>query len=637
METSAFLRITDELRDATLKLADDFKLQARSQKLRSMDQETTDSINRLFQNRNMVLVVGEVKGGKSSFINALMGKDLLPVEDEVATSQAIMISNKKNKAFRLAFTDDTMQEISEDKLTKYACQKTVDENGGILMLGGKQLSHIEVDYPAQFLPSNLTLVDTPGAGTLLSYHMEITQRLVPQADAVVYVLDAYKPILQNDLNFIEEILNYTPHIFFIQTKIDIIDEWEAVRERNEELLKQHLGNRLGQPLQVLPISNTQLLKAGRTDNKKRAQRYLKISRFQELNNELKRFLYFVSGLAKTLETLTGLKAYGQSLFTVLNGRWDTLSSKSRVEIREKLAELNNKKQLIKTNWGLEGQGTKEAITQMATYLSACKDHFWQLFEETGNTYTAIAAMIEEVDSLKLARNLSKTLPEEISRTFLMESDNFFKNIHIKMRKDYHEIAHWLSQEIAPYSRGQDDDASDFLEDVFNSPAYAISGSGKRSWAQSIKTSVQKTISTLFLPTVAIFRVMDGFFKSAEKLERVKNELRDITRNSLNEMRNKCYNIDPNSEQILSPMDSYFLTLKNDWKTRLNQLLQSRGAELDEEIKRLENQVDAAKEQLEIELKAAANALNDWQGLQVSTDKHLLRCNEIYQEMIGKEN
>ena len=64
METSAFLGITNELRQATLKLADDFTLQAQSQKLRNMDQELTDSIQRLTKNENMVLVVGEVKGGK---------------------------------------------------------------------------------------------------------------------------------------------------------------------------------------------------------------------------------------------------------------------------------------------------------------------------------------------------------------------------------------------------------------------------------------------------------------------------------------------------------------------------------------------------------------------------------------------
>ncbi|MGD9212777.1 MAG: dynamin family protein [Desulfobacteraceae bacterium] len=632
METSAFLRITNELRLATLKLTDDFALQAQSQKLRAMEQELTDSIDRLMKNENMVLVVGEVKGGKSSFINAVMGKNLLPVEDEVATSQAIMLSNKDKEKFRLVFTDDSTTEITEEKLTEYACQKTVDENGGILMLNGKQLSHIEIDYPARFLPSNLTLVDTPGAGTLFSYHLEITQRFVPQADAVIYVLDAYKPILKSDLSFLEEILYYTPHVFFILTKIDIIDEWETVRKRNEEILKQHFESRISQSLRVWPVSNTQLLKASRKGNEKRAKRYLKISRFEELGAELNRFLYFVSGLVRTIEVLAGLKSYSHALHAILNGRLEALSAKNKDEIKQKLEELNHKKNLIKTNWGLEGQGTNEAITQMSNYLSTCKQNFWQLFEEDGTTFKYAVEKVQRCKTLKECRNLSKHLPEEISRTFLLESDKFFKDIHIKMKKDYQELAHWLSQEVAPYSSNEKEEVANFLEDIFKSPAASISNSMKRSWARNIKISAQKTISRLLLPTVSIFRMMDSVFNRAEKLERVRSELLDIARNSLNEIRTKCQTIDFYSDQTNAPIDNYFLYLQQDWKQRLNQLLHLRGVELDEEIKRLESQVNAAKDLMDEEIKSAAKALKIWQGLQDTTDKYLLKCNEICHEM-----
>ena len=637
METDRFLRITEDLRNATLKLATDFTLEAQSKKVRNMDQDLIGSIQRLAENKNVVLVVGEVKSGKSSFINAVMGKSILPVEDEVATGQAIMISNRNQKEFRLVFTDNSTKKILEDELITYASQKIINENGGLIKLGGKQLNHIEVDYPAQFLPTNLTLVDTPGAATLISYHIEITQRFIPEADAVIFVVDAYKPILQSDLNFIEEILHYTPHIFFIQTKIDIIDEWEAVRERNEELLRQHLNDRLNQSFRVWPISNTQLLKASQPENKKKAERYLNISRFKELKHELERFLYFVSGLAKTLDVLSGLKSYSNALVNILDGRRHTLSNKNTVEMRRKLIELNKKKQLIKTNWGLEGQGTKEAILQMRSYLSLCKQKFWQLFENSSNTYTTIAAKIEQVDSIKEGRSLLKKLPEEISRIFMGESDKFFSDIHAKLSADYQEITRWLSQKVAPYGNDQEEDFNDLLEDIFYSPAYAIKGSIKRSWAQSIKVSVQKTISSMFLPTIAVFRVIDSIFKSKKRLERIKKDLLNVTGNCLSEMRDKCQTINPNNEPALSSIDSYFLTLMNSWKERLNQLLESRKAELDEEINRLEYQVNAAKDQLEKELQVAIDELKSWQNLQQTTDQHLLKCKEILQEMIGKEN
>lgn len=636
METDRFLRITDDLRNATLKLATDFTLQAQLQKVRNMDQDLISSIQRLAENKNTVLVVGEVKSGKSSFINAVMGKSILPVEDEVATGQAIMISNRNHKEFRLVFTDNSTKKIREDELITYASQKIINENGGLIKLGGKQLSHIEVDYPAQFLPTNLTLVDTPGAGTLISYHIEITQRFIPEADAVIFVVDAYKPVLQSDLNFIEEILQYTPHIFFIQTKIDVIDEWEAVRERNEELLRKHLGDRLNQSFRVWPISNSRLLKASQIENEKKAERYLNISRYKELKHELERFLYFVSGLAKILEVLSGLKSYSYALVNILDGRRYTLSNKNTVEIKRKLIELNKKKQLVKTNWGLEGQGTKEAILQMRSYLSSCKQRFWQLFEGSGNTYTTIAVKIEQVDSIKEGRSLLKNLPEEIGRIFMSESDKFFRDIHANLNADYQEISRWLSQKVAPYENDQEEDFSDVLEDIFNLPTDAVKGSIRKSWAQNIKVSIQKTISSLFLPTITVFRVVDNIFKSKKRIQRTKKDLLNVTRNCLSEMRDKCQAVDPNNKHALSSIDSYFLTLMNSWKERLSQLLESRKAELDEEISRLEYQVNAAKDQLEKELYVATDALKSWQNLQQTTDQHLLKCKEVLQEMIGKE-
>ena len=637
METSTFLRMTEVLRDATLRLATDFKEQAPSHKLRNMDQDVSATIERLLENKNMVLVAGEVKSGKSSFINAIMGKKLLPVEDEVATGQAIMIRNRTQKEFRLVFTDNSTKKILEDELFAYASQKAVNENGGIITLGGKELSHIEVDYPAKFLPPNLTLVDTPGAGTLISYHIEITQRFIPEADAVIFVMDAYKPILQNDLNFIEEILQYTPHIFFIQTKIDIIDEWEVVRERNQELLKKHLGDHFKQSPKVWPVSNSQLLKASRSDNIIKAERYLTISRFKELEKELKRFLYFVSGLAKTFEVLYALKSYGNDLAAILKGRYHTLASHSAVEIRQKLNELNQKKKLIKTNWGLEGQGTKEAISQMKAYLSSCKEEFWQLFEKSGKTYKTVAATIEQIDSLKQSRSLSKRLPEEISRIFMAESDRLFNAIHTKLNQDYQEIARWLSQKVAPYENEQEEDISDLLEDIFKFPADAIKTSFKRNWAENIKTSVQKALGTLFLSTVAMARIVDGIFRSTKRLERVKQDLLDTTCNSLLEMRKKCKNNDPQNDNEISSLENYFLLLMKTWEERLHQLLQSRKAELDEEIERLENQVNSTKGHLEKELQSASDAFRSWQVLQGITDQLLLKCDEIIQEMIGKES
>lgn len=51
------------------------------------------SLDRLRNEEFEVVVCGEVKKGKSSFINAIIGEDILPVDTKVATSQAFRIVN----------------------------------------------------------------------------------------------------------------------------------------------------------------------------------------------------------------------------------------------------------------------------------------------------------------------------------------------------------------------------------------------------------------------------------------------------------------------------------------------------------------------------------------------------------------
>ena len=108
-----------------------------------------------------VVVCGEVKKGKSSLINAIIGQNLLPVDSDIATSQVFRISNSQTESYKLVFTDKTEKVISREELSKYGSQ--VDANiNGTQELGGKSISYIQVSLPVGFLPEGVNIVDTPG-------------------------------------------------------------------------------------------------------------------------------------------------------------------------------------------------------------------------------------------------------------------------------------------------------------------------------------------------------------------------------------------------------------------------------------------------------------------------------------------
>ncbi|HXR82532.1 MAG TPA: dynamin family protein, partial [Saprospiraceae bacterium] len=138
----------------------------------------------------MFVIVGEVKAGKSSFINALLGDPNL-----CAVAPSPMT--------------DTIQQI---------------------MYG--ETKHTEVINPflkKVFQPNpilkDIAIVDTPGTNTIITHHQEITERFIPGSDLIVFVFESKNPYRQSAwdfFNFMHE--EWHKKIIFILQQKDLMDE-----------------------------------------------------------------------------------------------------------------------------------------------------------------------------------------------------------------------------------------------------------------------------------------------------------------------------------------------------------------------------------------------------------------------------
>ncbi len=180
-----------------------------------------------------LVVIGEIKKGKSSFINALCGiPDLVPVHDDVATSTVFKIHHGSERGYVVHFQPETgkeKREISEAELSAYGTEDGNPDNE-------KKVDFIAVRAPAPILRDGLVVVDTPGVGGLFKKHREITFRHAPKADAVFFVTDSVEsPIGAAEVDFLKELRRITPLIYFVQTKAAQADA-EARRKRMENNL-----------------------------------------------------------------------------------------------------------------------------------------------------------------------------------------------------------------------------------------------------------------------------------------------------------------------------------------------------------------------------------------------------------------
>lgn len=196
-----------------------------------------------------LVIMGEVKKGKSSFINALLGIDgLLPTDTDIATSTVFKILYGPKEKYTVFFQPASPEEeppapqvIDRADLLNFG---TESGNPGNV----KKVDFIAVEFPCPLLREGLVLVDTPGVGGLFRGHREITFRYAPQADAVIFVVDSVESVISKDeVLFLSELLTITSNITFVQTKSDqaSTEQVTAWKTRNQEILQSQLGPSAG--------------------------------------------------------------------------------------------------------------------------------------------------------------------------------------------------------------------------------------------------------------------------------------------------------------------------------------------------------------------------------------------------------
>ena len=377
--------------------------------------------DKLAENEYNVLVVGEAKRGKSSFINALIGKELLPKDVDVATCQVFRVRPAVEEAYRIRFEDGSQLEIGAADLPRYGSQVIADLQGAPKL--DQIIRWIEVDVPIKFLPPGVNMFDTPGFDSAHDAHTQITQRFVPYADAVIYVLDSSQPLGQPDLEFIEQLLGVTSNLFFPQTKIDLYrqEDWKKILQRNQDLLDEHFGQRLSST-RVWPISNRNLLKAAQTGD----EDYLTVSRQGELSTALQAFLFRVAGWYRAALTASIADRYFGQTRETLAGRVAALTESTLDKRNDWQVQATLRLQQFEAEWGVEGTQRQTLIASVQEIALEGKHSFEEALQSGGPVEWSMIERVDALRSLQEAEQLAAALPgdmhAEVNRRWLQMCD-----------------------------------------------------------------------------------------------------------------------------------------------------------------------------------------------------------------------
>lgn len=193
---------------------------------------------RQYQDSRFVLaVLGKAKRGKSTLINALLGRrdDLAAPIDKLPASSAISCFRwAEAEEILVQFRDGRCQPIQLDQVRDYVTEESNPENA-------KGVDLVDVRGPFPGLDRDVELVDTPGAGSLHEHHDALLRTFIPQADAVIFLVTARMPLDQDELELLRQIkAAEIRKVFLAINRIDESDERDirAAVQHTESLLAE---------------------------------------------------------------------------------------------------------------------------------------------------------------------------------------------------------------------------------------------------------------------------------------------------------------------------------------------------------------------------------------------------------------
>lgn len=360
-----------------------------------------------------VVVCGEVKKGKSSFINALMGDEVLPTNTQVATSQVFRIINSDTEEYSLVFTDGQRQRISRKDLSRYGSQVDADLYGEPIFRG-RQLDYIEVKHPIPSLPKSVALIDTPGIGALYAAHEQITRNYLSKAAAVIFIIDPKNPIVVKEREFIESALKVTKQIMFVMTKMDNYDEHviATMISRDEEILAPYGKQTAFGRISIQPVSSTLLFDA----NKEKDEILMEMSCFEEVRDTLLKMIYNTVGFGISAEVFNAFNQYNTRVIQSLS-ELQTAAAAAPTLARELAEKKQQKQQEFIQNWGANGAKMKDINDSVRKHIQAMENNARALFSQSNPIITNLQREIDELSSSSQAEALSRNLSSRLADAY----------------------------------------------------------------------------------------------------------------------------------------------------------------------------------------------------------------------------
>jgi GTP-binding protein EngB required for normal cell division len=218
---------------------------------------------RLAGRRLRMLVAGEAKRGKSTLVNALLGRPLLPVGVTPVTALATTVRYGEDEGVSAVFYDGRVQRFPLSALGELVTERGNRGNH-------RNLASVTVVADAPVLARGVELVDTPGTGSVYAHNTTEAEAALGTMDAAVLVLTGDPPVSASERELMARVAELSVTMFVVLNKADYLAGYGTAgpdREGSElaealEFTARVAAETVGHPVRVYPLSARAALAGG---------------------------------------------------------------------------------------------------------------------------------------------------------------------------------------------------------------------------------------------------------------------------------------------------------------------------------------------------------------------------------------
>lgn len=349
--------------------------------------------NNVEHNLFSIVLVGEFSAGKSTFLNALMHKKILPSFTSETTATVNFLRHKDeapNGEAGIVYYNDGHTEVLPD-LSLKTIEQVVSTRGD----KGEErvattIDHVDLFLESDFLKKGVMLVDSPGLNGVADNHREITEKQIKASHASIFMFSADHPGSKTDFEFVRDLReqygSQSNNIFYVLNKIDAVRKSEGqtvevvIEDLKKSYAKQFPEDTTMPP--IYPIAGFAALVARDKDMKE----YIggEIIKSQQRRDELEQFSRMENFEARLWKYLTEGERTKAQLLEPIN---------------TSIAELSEQRKLLEEQKGLlEGKESSEELVKQKEFLEQKLDELQKEKRRVANPLSIkISAIVRELN------------------------------------------------------------------------------------------------------------------------------------------------------------------------------------------------------------------------------------------------